>query len=175
MIGICKDCNEEKPLKPRGNNRYYSWCVDCQKVRNKAYYQANKDKCYANGKRWVDKNREKHNATCRNSYVKNKDRHRKNVYDWRVRNEEKQKAYTNFRRRRQRSATPPWANLLQIKQMYMFAQHISKKTGIKHHVDHVIPLNGEFVSGLHVIENLAVVPALDNIRKSNQFDMFVSF
>lgn len=42
-------------------------------------------------------------------------------------------------------------------------------TGIKWHVDHVVPLRGRNVSGLHVWNNLAVIPADQNIRKSNRF------
>lgn len=170
-IAICKDCLQEKEMKRRSaaSERYYSWCVDCNKIRNSVYYTANKDQHYSNSKRWVEQNREKHNATCRASYAKHKERHRQNVYAWRLCNDEKQKAYVNSRRKRQRIATPPWANLERIQQMYLFAQYISKKTGIKHHVDHVIPLNGELVSGLHVVDNLAVVVAIENIRKSNQF------
>ena len=41
--------------------------------------------------------------------------------------------------------------------------------GFKWHVDHVIPLQGELASGLHVLHNLQVIPASDNLSKSNQF------
>jgi hypothetical protein len=42
-------------------------------------------------------------------------------------------------------------------------------TGIKWHIDHVIPLRGRKVSGLHVWNNLAVIPAVENLRKNNSF------
>jgi len=39
-----------------------------------------------------------------------------------------------------------------------------------YHVDHIIPLNGRQVSGLHVIENLQYLPARDNMKKGNSYD-----
>lgn len=42
-------------------------------------------------------------------------------------------------------------------------------TGYAWHVDHVIPLNGKLVSGLHVWNNLAVIPATENMSKSNSY------
>lgn len=44
-------------------------------------------------------------------------------------------------------------------------------TGYAWHVDHVIPLNGKRVSGLHVWNNLAVIPASQNMSKGNRYTM----
>lgn len=65
--------------------------------------------------------------------------------------------------------TPPWADLDKIKTVYIEATRISKETGIVHHVDHIVPLMGRKVSGLHVFENLQIIPARDNLSKSNNF------
>ena len=43
----------------------------------------------------------------------------------------------------------------------------SRRTGAQYHVDHVIPLKGLLVCGLHVPSNLSVITALDNIVKGN--------
>lgn len=40
-----------------------------------------------------------------------------------------------------------------------------------YHVDHIIPLQGELVSGLHTLTNLQYLPASDNILKGNTFDI----
>ena len=66
--------------------------------------------------------------------------------------------------------TPAWADLRSIESVYVRAAEVSKLAGIKMHVDHVIPLNGEIVSGLHVHDNLRIIPAAQNVRKSNKFD-----
>ena len=66
-------------------------------------------------------------------------------------------------------ATPAWADLAKIKKMYYACQQISEATGIPHHVDHIVPLQGELVSGLHVEYNLRIIPATENLSKANKF------
>ena len=69
--------------------------------------------------------------------------------------------------------TPIWltdADHAEIKRIYKIANQKTKQTGIKWHVDHIIPLRGKNVSGLHVPHNLRVVPASENLRKSNKWD-----
>lgn len=71
-------------------------------------------------------------------------------------------------KRRLRKATPPWSNRFLLEEAYQLAKLRTEVTGIPWHVDHVIPLRGEDVCGLHVETNLAVVPAVVNIRKGNR-------
>jgi len=59
-------------------------------------------------------------------------------------------------------ATPKWADLTAIKNFYL-----NCPPGF--HVDHILPLRGVNVCGLHVIENLQYLPALENLQKSNKF------
>ncbi len=73
-----------------------------------------------------------------------------------------QKAYRAARKARVKTATPPWADLKAIEAMYR-----NRPEG--YHVDHIIPLLGEFVSGLHTIENLQYLPATENLKKSNKY------
>ena len=64
-------------------------------------------------------------------------------------------------------ATPKWANIFFINEHYDLARMRTKLTGIPWEVDHVIPLKGINVCGLHVETNLRVIPRLLNRRKHN--------
>ncbi|MEX0827643.1 MAG: helix-turn-helix domain-containing protein [Haliea sp.] len=64
---------------------------------------------------------------------------------------------------------PPWADRNAIREIYEEARRISRETGTAHHVDHVIPICGETVCGLHVPENMQILPASENIKKRNKF------
>lgn len=66
-------------------------------------------------------------------------------------------------------ATPAWINEFFVEEAYALAKLREKTTGIKWHVDHVVPLKSEIVCGLHVEQNFAVIPARENIRKGNRF------
>jgi hypothetical protein len=70
------------------------------------------------------------------------------------------------------NATPNWLTQEhhdQIKLIYAHAKECELLTGDKYHVDHIVPLQGENVSGLHVPWNLQVLPADINIKKSNSY------
>lgn len=64
------------------------------------------------------------------------------------------------KRRRDEQQTPTWANLEEIAEIY-------RKRPEGMHVDHIYPLNGKLVSGLHVANNLQYLTAIENLQKSN--------
>ena len=74
-----------------------------------------------------------------------------------------------FRRALRRNATPKWADRNEIRSIYKIARELTEQTGIRHDVDHIIPLKGRNVCGLHVANNLRAIPATDNYRKHNSF------
>lgn len=126
--------------------------------RKKAYYQNNKEHHYKQTRRWVEANR-----ALANEYK----------YKYRRNNKTKYCFYAMKRICKKLNATPLWADLEAIQAVYAEAALITEKTGIKHHVDHIIPLQGRLVSGLHVEYNLQIISAQDNVVKSNKFEPFI--
>lgn len=151
-------------------------CVECMRqewadnlVKRADYFAAyNKSEAgQKSKKRYYADNREAvlTRALATPSAVKNQ--HRK---AWKERNLDWVRADTSARRRRHRQATPPWVDTLmkaQIREVYRVAYALTKQTGRVHHVDHIYPLRGETVCGLHVPWNLQVLPFDENAEKSN--------
>tara|TARA_R110000868_G_scaffold369044_1_gene632270 strand:+ start:257 stop:898 length:642 start_codon:yes stop_codon:yes gene_type:complete len=91
---------------------------------------------------------------------------------WRRNNLGKVNFYTIKRRLAKLNRTPKWTtkeDLETIKHIYIIANQFSKSFGTEYHVDHIIPLQGKLVSGLHVPSNLQIIPATDNIKKGNKY------
>ena len=81
--------------------------------------------------------------------------------------------YHAMRRARKRLATPPWltdAMKTEMEIIYIIAKTCSHSTvtNTKYHVDHIVPLAGKTVSGLHVPWNLQILTAKENLKKSNK-------
>jgi hypothetical protein len=75
------------------------------------------------------------------------------------------------RRTKESFAFVSWADRGAISAIYEIATRASRCTGISFHVDHVIPVRGRLVSGLHVPENLRVIPKIENLRKNRRFEV----
>lgn len=83
-------------------------------------------------------------------------------YPWKV-NEYKQRRQLHIKQ-----ATPGWACRETILSIYRQAHELTLKTGVLYSVDHIIPLKGKLVCGLHVEQNLRVIPMADNRVKGNK-------
>jgi hypothetical protein len=83
---------------------------------------------------------------------------------------EKYLLYIVDRRHVEIQATPRWVNLLELRAFYESAINLTIATGIRHSVDHIIPLRHELVCGLNVPWNLSVKTHARNSSKQNKFD-----
>ena len=87
-------------------------------------------------------------------------------------NKEKFAFRTAKRRAIKLKATPAWSDTIRVQAYYDVANFFNEVNGyIKYHVDHIIPLQGKKVSGLHVHNNLQIIPAIENYRKNNRFEI----
>ena len=148
-------------------------CVECMKEdwvtdneRRKALPKSEASK--AAGRRYYERNRSAVIARADARPEEEKRTHKKNH---RLENPDYYKVLCNARRRRHREATPAWLTKEQkdnIKQLYIEAQKLTKLTGVRYEVDHIIPLINDSVCGLHVPWNLQVIPKLENLKKANK-------
>lgn len=159
---VCTKCGDEKPLEEFPTNTaspdgLRGDCKLCRKEKKQAYYKKNRKQVKLKAKKYREKNKEKINAYYNSEKTKQRI---KNYY-------QENKADFLARKAKRRAAklerTPAWADLEKIKEIY-------KKRPSGYHVDHIVPLQGENVSGLHVPWNLQYLPAEENLRKSNKFD-----
>lgn len=121
--------------------------------------------------------KEKNNSEERKKYMskyadKNRTKIRKIASEWQKKNKGKVNANTALRHTAKMQRTPAWLtkhDKLHIKCLYQVAAMRTRESGQVWHVDHVIPLQGEDVCGLHVPSNLQIIPAVDNMSKGNRY------
>lgn len=108
------------------------------------------------------------------SYRTRNQEHLKQAWiNWYAENRVSQIEKAAMRRKKVISATPHWLSDFQRKQItdiYFLSITKTEETGVHHQVDHIVPVSGKTVCGLHVPWNLRVITRLDNIRKSNKLD-----
>lgn len=79
-------------------------------------------------------------------------------------------ANSGKRRTAQMQAMPAWVDQKALRAVYQEAAQKQAATGKLYHVDHIVPLRGKNVCGLHVPWNLQVLPARENLKKNNRFE-----
>ena len=144
--GSCVECMKE------------DWVIDNEKRKDKPKSEAAK----AAGRRYYEKNREtviaRAAARPPSETRQYKDRHKQS-------NPEYYKSLTSVRKRRHRDATPPWVTKEQklvMRKLYLQAMEMTKITGERYVVDHIVPLISDEVCGLHVPWNLRVITQEEN-------------
>jgi len=132
-----------------------------KKAYDIVYREANKEKIKARMKKYCEANKEKKKAYDRFYYEANNEKIKAYNSIYRKNNRGLLNAYNSKREADKIKATPLWANLEKIKEIY-------KNCPKGYHVDHVIPLKSKYVCGLHVENNLQYLTAKENIVKSNK-------
>lgn len=172
MFKECTKCGVPKPLhafspQPRGKFGVTSICKPCTSLRGIAWHAANSERSRAGKAAYREANKARIAAAAKAWRERNAERLKAQAAKWTVANAEKKRASVAKRRAAKLQATPPWANLDDIKKFYVLAAKLTAETGIKAHVDHIVPLQAPTVCGLHCAANLSILPAHLNKRKGN--------
>lgn len=146
-----------------GEQLYRSWCVACEKQRKAKWVQDNIEHVLEKTRVWQEANPEIVKKTKAKWASNNKDYGIQYKREYRQKYPERINAYTAARRRKVRCNQPPWASR---KDLVAFYENCPQG----YHVDHIIPLRGKLVSGLHVVTNLQYLPAIENLRKHNKYE-----
>lgn len=141
-------------------------CLACAREKSLRHHHASPERAAEKARRFTDKNpgyveanRERINAASRKYRAENKPRY---------------SMYRAKRRATQKRAVPSWFgefDSLVISEAYELAKARGDATGTKWEVDHIVPLAGRTVCGLHVAGNIRVITAHENKRKSNTFNL----
>lgn len=158
----CSKCKIGKELqsfnkRASSSDGYRGQCKECESITYKKYYNKNREKCLNKTKVYREANRE----ICY-------ERTRK----WAENNVDKKNSIRAKRRASKLQATPKWLSsehMSQIKDIYTEAQDLRWLNEEPLHVDHIVPLQGKNVCGMHVPWNLQILTASKNISKGNRF------
>ena len=136
----CKEVKllEEYPKDARASDGRKGYCKSCDSLMNKRYKAKNRNKI----------------AKARKQYRRD--------------NQDKIGADIAHRRAYKAQRTVSWSNTRSLRSIYREAQRLTKVTGIQFHVDHIYPLRGKTVSGLHTEDNLQILTCYENMSKHNR-------
>lgn len=169
----CRVCTEIKSLdmfhKNKGTSSGYLYqCKLCVKD----YQKANKEKLKAYTAKHREENRERKRFTDNEWKKRNKETVKRQRRETAKRNLGTVYARNARHRAARINRLPVWQSdfeRLVIKIVYDEARKMSDKGDVNYHVDHMIPMQGKLVSGLHCLSNLQIITATENLKKSNSY------
>lgn len=165
---FCIDCN--KDITFTYSPKHGARCEVCVAKYMKAYREANKDRIALQKKAWAEVNRNHKAAQDKNYALANKEARATARNKWKAANPDKDRAAKAANRADRIMRVPAWANRERIRSYYNVCGFFNEVNGYaKYHVDHIIPLNGKAVSGLHVHNNLQVILAKENLQKGASY------
>lgn len=182
----CTKCLETKTFDQfykfiRDPSGYGPECKPCRNKRTYEYKAKNKNRVLQKAREWERQRRIKNNILLYGQPYKPKKLKTKKIYTqldkekWRKTRKRKAAYYAVQAAKRnaaKKQRTPGWLTELDYEHIQLFyeaAALLTKETGIKFQVDHIIPLQGKEISGLHVPKNLQILSAAENLEKRNKF------
>jgi hypothetical protein len=170
---------------PGSNNCGKDWCPAAKTIWKHVHYIQNSDTYKVKAQEWRNNNPEyyREKLSCYFSRPDVQEAARKRTKEWVKKNPERKRqmdrefaannpslvtSYKAKRRAAMLKAAPSWLteeHHRQIKAVYAEARRLSEETGVPHEVDHIVPLQGKVVSGLHVPWNLRPLPRVENNRR----------
>lgn len=171
----CTKCRRIQPLCRFSMNRaapdgIATRCKSCVDVNRTAWNRA-----HPNAFREWDARNKEHRDQYKRDWREAHVEHRSDSYrQWAKANPHKVAAVNMRRYVAKRNASPKWADQRAIQAFYAEAARLTKVAGIRHEVDHIIPIRSATVCGLHVPANLQILTSLENKRKRNHYDAFSS-
>lgn len=145
---------------------------EIEKACQGAYYAANSERRRNYTKLWCQANLERRKKYTAEHYAANKARILESGRQRRAANKHKVAALAAAKRAEKDQRTPKWLtkqDFADVRSIYAMANELSRAYGFPWHVDHIIPLKGRNVSGLHTPANLQIIPGVTNRKKSNLF------
>jgi hypothetical protein len=162
----CVQCAKNAASKWNKNN------PEKHAEHNKGYAERHPDRVSENYRNWRVKYPERVAAKNSNWQKANWDKFLAISSEWKRKNRPHVNAQNAKRRSDRVYRMPKWLTLEDINsihKIYELARELSRAYGYVWHVDHIIPLKGKLVSGLHVPSNLQVIPGAINMSKGNRF------
>ena len=155
-------------------------CVTCRKIMPRKRYKyprkkfadlplEQKARHKATAKKWRESNPGANSRSALAWAKANPARKAENNAAYSKRYPEKTRATRMLRIATTLRATPRWADIAAIKAIYAECVQTQNRTGVKHEVDHIVPLRGRTVCGLHVHWNLQILSRTENRKKWIKF------
>lgn len=170
----CRLCGKSEPEV--GFETQRRQCKPCRKtyqhVKKVAWYARNREIAKAKTKEWRDLNAARKKASRKAEYERDKLTAILAARLYRKLNPAKVNHWTRMKQCAKAQRVPAWLTSEDkwvIAEIYELAKLRTRLTGIEWHVDHIIPLRGKIVSGLHTPSNLQVIPEQINKVKRNNF------
>jgi hypothetical protein len=154
--------------------KWYAENRESVSARAKAKYREDLEKSRAASRERAARNKQSISDYKKRYYEENSEFVKAQVKKYRAENTPKVNTWSSINRAAKLNRTPWWLTAKDkrdIEEFYHLARALTKATGIKYVVDHIIPLQGTNVSGLHVPSNLQILTESENSSKQNKFDI----